>query len=69
MRVIWAAKRAGGKVEVSGSPPASEITSGRAVIAIRSRMAEERMTSVRAANSPEYRCRSREVVWARRRGG
>ena len=29
---------------MSGSPPASEITSGRAVIAIRSRIAEERIT-------------------------
>ena len=37
-----AAKISGGKVEVSGRPPASEITSGRAVIAIRSRIAEER---------------------------
>ncbi len=38
----------GGKVEVSGRPPASEITSGRAVIAIRSRIAEERITRVRS---------------------
>jgi hypothetical protein len=48
--VIWAAKLSGGKVEVSGSPPASEITSGRAVISIRSRIAEERITRVRSAN-------------------
>ena len=52
IRVIWAAKLSEGKVEVSGSPPASEITSGRAVIAIRSRIAEERMTWVRRAKSP-----------------
>ena len=50
IRVIWAAKLAAGKVEVSGRPPASEITSGRAVIAIRSRIAEERITWVRLAN-------------------
>jgi hypothetical protein len=41
-----------GKVEVSGNPPASEITSGRSVMAMRSRMAEDFMTFVRAANSP-----------------
>jgi len=43
---------AAGKVDVSGRPPASEITSGRAVTAIRSRIAEERITPVRAANRP-----------------
>ena len=37
---------------VSGSPPASEITSGRAVTAIRSRMAEDFMTFVREAKRP-----------------
>jgi hypothetical protein len=37
---------------VSGRPPASEITSGRAVIAIRSRIAEERITWVRWAKRP-----------------
>ena len=47
-----AAKVAGGKVDVSGRPPASEITSGRAVTAIRSRIAEDVMTRVRDANSP-----------------
>jgi hypothetical protein len=36
---------------VSGIPPASEITSSRSVKAIRSRIAEERMTFVRSANS------------------
>ena len=41
-----------GSVVVSGSPPASEMTSGRAVIAIRSRIAEDFMTCVRRANSP-----------------
>ena len=45
--VIWAAKVSGGNVEVSGRPPAKEITSGRAVIAIRSRIADERITFVR----------------------
>ena len=52
---IWSSARRsvpGGKVEVSGRPPASEITSGRAVIAIRSRIADERITRVRAANRP-----------------
>ena len=52
MRVICAAKLCGGKVEVSGRPPAREITSGRAVISIRSRIADERITRVLAANSP-----------------
>ena len=42
-RSISAANVSGGKVEVSGRPPASEITSGRAVIAIRSRIADERI--------------------------
>jgi hypothetical protein len=44
-------KTSAGKVDVSGSPPASEITSGRAVIAIMSRIADERMTRVRLAKS------------------
>ncbi len=52
MRLVTAAKVSGGNVEVSGRPPASEITSGRAVIAIRSRMADEVITRVREANSP-----------------
>jgi hypothetical protein len=39
-------------VEVSGSPPAKEITSGRAVMAIRSRIAEDRICCVRFANRP-----------------
>ncbi len=47
---VTAAKVSGGKVEVSGRPPASEITSGRAVTAIRSRMAEDVITRVREAN-------------------
>ena len=54
-RAIWsvsAANVSGGKVEVSGRPPASEITSGRAVIAIRSRIADERICRVRFANRP-----------------
>ena len=49
---IRRANSAGSKVEVSGRPPASEITSGRTVTAIRSRIAEERITRVRLANSP-----------------
>ena len=52
IRVICAANDSGGKVEVSGKPPASEITSGREVISIRSRIAEERITRVRWANRP-----------------
>jgi hypothetical protein len=48
---VIAASDSGGKVVVSGSPPASEITSGRSVIAIRSRIAEDFMTFVRLANS------------------
>ena len=46
-----AATSSAGKVDVSGRPPASEMTSGRSVMAIRSRMAEEVMTWVRAAKS------------------
>ena len=52
IRCATAAKVSGGKVLVSGSPPAREITSGRAVTAIRSRMADDFMTLVRVANSP-----------------
>ena len=50
--VISDANVSGGKVEVSGRPPASEMISGRAVIAIRSRIAEERIWCVRFANRP-----------------
>ena len=46
-----AAKLSAGKVDVSGSPPASEMTSGRSVIAIRSRIAEDFIPRVREANS------------------
>jgi hypothetical protein len=49
---VIAAKVSMGNEEVSGRPPASEMTSGRAVISIRSRMAEERMWRVRLANRP-----------------
>ena len=49
---VIAAKVSGGKEEVSGRPPASEMTSGRAVISIRSRIAEERIWRVRLANRP-----------------
>ena len=48
---IVRAKEPGGNVLVSGRPTASEMTSGRSVIAIRSRMAEDFMTWVRDANS------------------
>ena len=50
-RLISSVKNPGGKVEVSGSPPENEITSSRAVSAIRSRIAEDFMTRVRWANS------------------
>ena len=52
MAAVMAAKVAGGNEDVSGRPPAREITSGRAVTAIRSRIAEEVITRVRAANRP-----------------
>ena len=52
IRWATAANVSGGNVLVSGRPPASEITSGRAVTAIRSRMADDFMTLVRAAKSP-----------------
>ena len=52
IRCATAAKVSGGKVPVSGSPPASEMTSGRAVTAIRSRIADDFMTLVRDAKSP-----------------
>src|SRR5207249_3719091 len=43
-----AANVSGGNVLVSGSPPASEMTSGRAVTAIRSRIADDFITRARA---------------------
>ena len=52
MRSVSAANVSGGKEEVSGRPPAREITSGLAVIAIKSRIADERMCVVRLANRP-----------------
>ena len=51
-RAIRAAMSSAGNRLVSGSPPASEMTSGRAVMAMRSRMAEDFMPWVRRANSP-----------------
>ena len=48
---ISLAYSSGGKVVVSGRPPASEITSGRSVSAIISRIAELFIPRVRAANS------------------
>src|ERR671931_2756711 len=62
---VSAASDSGGNVDVSGSPPAREITSGRSVIAMRSRIAQDFMTFVREANSAAYRSRSR----VERRGG
>jgi hypothetical protein len=56
---VSAASDSAGNVDVSGSPPASEITSGRSVMAMRSRIAEDFMTFVREANSAAYRSRSR----------
>ena len=50
-RAITAAMISGGNVDVSGSPPASEMTSGRSVIAIRSRIADDVITRVREAKS------------------
>ena len=52
-RAATAANVSEGNALVSGSPPASEITSGRAMMAIRSRIAEDLVTRVREANSPE----------------
>ena len=63
----------GGKVDVSGSPPASEITSARSVSAIRSRIAEDFMT-LRARGEQArvalevVRRRARRLA-ARHRGG
>ena len=49
---ISAAKSSAGNVLVSGSPPASEITSGCAMTAMRSRIADDFIVCVRCANSP-----------------
>ena len=49
--LISDAYESAGKVDVSGRPPASEITSSRSVSAIRSRIAEDFMTLVRSANN------------------
>ena len=51
-RAISAAKSSAGNVLVSGNPPASEMTSGCAVTAIRSRIADDFIVCVRRANSP-----------------
>ncbi len=51
-RLMIAAKDSAGNDAVSGRPPASEMMSLRSVSAMRSRMADERMTFVRSANSP-----------------
>ncbi len=69
-RDMIAAKLSAGKVEVSGSPPASEMTSGRSVIAIRSRIAEDFIARVRDANRPVYRSSSCAAArWGRRERG
>jgi hypothetical protein len=52
MRAVSAARSSAGNVLVSGSPPASEMMSGWAITAIRSRMAEDFMPWVRRANRP-----------------
>ena len=52
IRCATAAKVSGGKLLVSGRPPASEMTSGRAVTAIRSRITDDFMTLVREAKRP-----------------
>ena len=49
---MMAARSSAGNVDVSGRPPASEMTSGRSVSAMRSRIADERMTWVREAKRP-----------------
>ena len=48
--LISDAYESAGNVEVSGNPPASEITSSRSVSAIRSRIADDFITLVRSAN-------------------
>jgi hypothetical protein len=50
--LMIAAKDSDGNEAVSGSPPASEMMSLRSVSAMRSRIAEDFMTFVRAAKSP-----------------
>ena len=49
MSALMRSKTSRGKVSVAGSPPASEMISGRAVRLMRSRIAEERITRVRDA--------------------
>ena len=59
IRWATAANVSGGNVLVSGRPPASEIISGRAVTAIRSRIAEDFMTlSARRTGRRSARCRA-----------
>ena len=53
---------------MSGSPVAREMTSGRAVTAIMSRIADDFITRVRDANRPAYRSRSRLVERGGRSG-
>ena len=49
---IVRAKEPGGKCSCPAVRPASEMTSGRSVTAMRSRIAEDFMTWVREANRP-----------------
>jgi len=65
-RCMISANSSAGNVEVSGRPPASEMTSGRSVIAMRSRMADDVITRVRLANSAAYLSRSRDATRERR---
>src|SRR5660398_241206 len=55
-------KRSCGKLSVAGRPPARDITSGRAVRLIRSRMADDRMTPVRSAYLSSYLSSPRLVM-------
>src|SRR5680860_1203531 len=55
-------KRSCGKLSVAGRPPARDITSGRAVRLIRSRMADDRMTPVRSAYLSSYLSNPRLVM-------
>ena len=49
---VTSANSSGGNVDVSGSPPASEMTSGRSVIAMRSRIADDVITAGARGEQP-----------------
>ena len=69
MPEVISSNRSGGKVEVSGSPPAREITSGRLAIDIMFLIEDERIWRVLEANRAAYRSRSRASVLGRRGAG